>query len=57
MEDGRLVLTDFGLAVAPGQATFVSGYSGAVGTPSYMAPEVALGGDASPWPRTCSPWA
>jgi hypothetical protein len=47
MEDGRLVLTDFGLAVAPGQATFVTGYSGAVGTPSYMAPEVALGGDAS----------
>jgi serine/threonine protein kinase len=47
MEDGRLVLTDFGLAVAPGQTTFVSGYSGAVGTPSYMAPEVALGGDAS----------
>ena len=48
MEDGRPVLTDFGLAVAPGQATFVSGYSGAVGTPSYMAPEVAMGGDASP---------
>jgi WD40 repeat protein len=47
MEDGRPVLTDFGLAIAPGQATFVSGYSGAVGTPSYMAPEVALGGDAS----------
>ena len=47
MEDGRLVLTDFGLAVAPGQTTFVSGYSGAVGTPSYMAPEVALGGDAT----------
>jgi hypothetical protein len=47
MEDGRLVLTDFGLAVAPGQSTFVSGYSGAVGTPSYMAPEVAMGGDAS----------
>ena len=47
MEDGRLVLTDFGLAVAPGQTTFYSGYSGAVGTPSYMAPEVALGGDAS----------
>jgi hypothetical protein len=47
MEDGRLVMTDFGLAVAPGQTTFMSGYSGAVGTPSYMAPEVALGGDAS----------
>ena len=47
MEDGRLVVTDFGLAVAPGQTTFVSGYSGAVGTPSYMAPEVALGGDAT----------
>ena len=25
----------------------MSGYSGAVGTPSYMAPEVALGGDAT----------
>jgi hypothetical protein len=47
MADGRLVVTDFGLAVAPGQTTFVSGYSGAVGTPSYMAPEVALGGDAT----------
>jgi hypothetical protein len=47
MEDGRLVVTDFGLAVAPGQTTFMSGYSGAVGTPSYMAPEVALGGDAT----------
>jgi hypothetical protein len=47
MEDGRLVVTDFGLAIAPGQTTFMSGYSGAVGTPSYMAPEVALGGDAT----------
>jgi serine/threonine protein kinase len=47
MDDGRLVVTDFGLAVAPGQTTFMSGYSGAVGTPSYMAPEVALGGDAT----------
>lgn len=47
MKDGRLVVTDFGLAVTPGQTTFVSGYSGAVGTPSYMAPEVAMGGDAT----------
>ena len=47
MDDGRLVVTDFGLAVAPGTTTFMSGYSGAVGTPSYMAPEVALGGDAT----------
>jgi hypothetical protein len=48
MEDGRLVVTDFGLAVAPGQTTFYSGYSGAVGTPHYMAPEVAMGQDVTP---------
>jgi hypothetical protein len=45
--DGRLVVSDFGLAVVPGTTTFMSGYSGAVGTPSYMAPEIALGGDAT----------
>jgi serine/threonine protein kinase len=44
--DGHLVVSDFGLAVASDQ-TFMSGEGGAVGTPSYMAPEVALGGEAT----------
>ena len=47
MGDGRLVLSDFGLAVVPGQSTQTSDCRGAVGTPSYMAPEVALGGEAT----------
>src|SRR5450631_34276 len=37
MADGRLVLSDFGLAVEAGETT-VQG-----GTPSYMAPEAAMG--------------
>ena len=47
MGDGRLVVSDFGLAVVPGQSTFTSDRRGAVGTPLYMAPEVALGGEAT----------
>jgi serine/threonine protein kinase len=44
MADGRLVLSDFGLATNPSDASVVSIL---VGTPSYMAPEVVLGEQAS----------
>ena len=44
MEDGRLVLSDFGLATNP---LDVSAVSILVGTPSYMAPEVVVGDQAS----------
>jgi serine/threonine protein kinase len=40
MDDGRLVLSDFGLATNPGEAPAVSIL---VGTPFYMAPEVVMG--------------
>jgi hypothetical protein len=43
MGDGRVVLSDFGLAVAPDRATHVTG---GVGTPVYMAPELRLGAPA-----------
>jgi Protein kinase domain len=44
MEDGRLVVSDFGLATDPGAgpATTVM-----VGTPTYMAPEVVMGDPAT----------
>src|SRR5262249_48330372 len=42
MGDGRLVVSDFGLAVLPGQASAVSGV---VGTPLYMSPEVVMAGE------------
>jgi serine/threonine protein kinase len=45
MQDGRLVITDLGLAVTLGQATFFS--SQIAGTPSYMAPEVVIGDKAT----------
>ena len=47
MADGRLVLSDFGLAVAPARGTLTTDYRGAVGTLSYMAPEVLLDGEAT----------
>jgi len=43
MGDGRVVLSDFGLAVAPDRVTHVTG---GVGTPVYMAPELRLGAPA-----------
>ncbi len=45
MDDGRLVLSDFGLATNPGEAPAVSIL---VGTPFYMAPEVVMGDVATP---------
>jgi tetratricopeptide (TPR) repeat protein/tRNA A-37 threonylcarbamoyl transferase component Bud32 len=38
MRDGRLVLSDFGLAIESSENTTIHG-----GTPSYMAPETAMG--------------
>jgi serine/threonine protein kinase len=45
MEDGRLVLSDFGLATDLPESTMVSVF---VGTPHYMAPEVREGDPATP---------
>jgi len=44
MDDGRLVVTDFGLATDPGSGP---GNTVMVGTPSYMAPEVVMGDPAT----------
>ena len=44
MDDGRLVVSDFGLATNPTQTASVTLM---VGTPSYMAPEMAMGDPAS----------
>jgi len=44
MEDGRLVVSDFGLATNPAQTAQVTLM---VGTPSYMAPEMSMGDPAS----------
>jgi len=44
MHDGRLVVTDFGLATDPGSGP---GTTIMVGTPSYMAPEVVMGEPAT----------
>ena len=44
MEDGRVVLSDFGLATNPSQTAAVTVF---VGTPSYMAPEIVMGDPAS----------
>src|SRR3569623_1033387 len=44
MHDGRLVVTDFGLATDPGSGP---GTTIMVGTPSYMAPEMVMGEPAT----------
>jgi serine/threonine protein kinase len=46
MDDGRLVVSDFGVAVSAGQTTYFS--SKVAGTPSYMAPEIIMGDKATP---------
>jgi hypothetical protein len=45
MEDGRLVVSDFGLARAADHSTT---FSAVAGTPGYLAPEVAMGLPATP---------
>ncbi|MFE3447896.1 protein kinase [Nonomuraea sp. NPDC059194] len=46
-EDGRAVLTDFGIAVTDDDAS-VTRTGVLLGTPAYIAPERAAGGDAEP---------
>jgi serine/threonine protein kinase len=46
-EDGRAVLTDFGIATTEGEAP-VTRTGVLVGTPAFIAPERAAGGDARP---------
>jgi serine/threonine protein kinase len=50
--DGRVKIADFGIAKATRQMPaggFITATGTTVGTPSYMAPEQAMGGEVGPW--------
>ncbi|MFP4055406.1 MAG: protein kinase domain-containing protein [Candidatus Brocadiia bacterium] len=46
-EDGRAILMDFGLAKPAADRSVTTGHA-LIGTPEYMAPELAEGGEATP---------